>query len=253
MKKLLQASMLLGCVFSPIAFAAETPSETEVDQSLDNWLTKTFTLSGTLAFTSNYISSGISQTDNDPALQGSLMLQSAYGFYGQVWGSSVNFSDGEGNTAYLESDWYLGYQNDYHGFHYDFGYVYYYYPGSTNLDYGQVYLNTSYSIFRTEVQYSPNAQNQNENGAYFLAGIDVPVAPNYIFGINDVMIGSHVGYSVYSGVLSDEDYVDWEAYVQKTWFDHLQTELAYTDTTDQTGTANHLQGSKLSGTMTVLF
>lgn len=64
----------------------------------------TFYSGGTL--TSNYVSNGISQSDDKPAIQAYLEAE-AEGFYAGTWLSSVNFDTGDR----LEVDLYLGYRN----------------------------------------------------------------------------------------------------------------------------------------------
>src|SRR5690348_3144550 len=50
-------------------------------------------LSGNLAWVSNYMFRGMSQTRNLPALQGSLTYSFPYGIYANAWGSNVRFVD----------------------------------------------------------------------------------------------------------------------------------------------------------------
>jgi len=251
--------LFLGLLISCPAFAqTTTPLTTEppppipLTNSAVNGVEDMFSLSGTLALTSNYIASGVSQTDNDPALQGSFNALTKYGIYGEVWASTVNFPNGYGNTAYLESDWSIGYQNQYQDLSYDFGYVYYFYPGSVELDYGEIFLDLGYNIFNAEIKYTPNASNEGENGVYVEGGATVPILPKYAFGLKDLEVGGTLGYSWYSGNLSTEDYVNWELFLQKTWHERMVTQLAYTDTEGETGTPDHLDGAKISGTITLL-
>ncbi|MGA1561914.1 MAG: TorF family putative porin, partial [Gammaproteobacteria bacterium] len=48
-----------------------------------------FDLSGNMALTSNYIWRGVSQSDDDPAIQGGLDLAHESGVYAGVWASNV--------------------------------------------------------------------------------------------------------------------------------------------------------------------
>jgi len=115
-----------------------------------------FTFSFGLAGTSDYVFRGISQTDNDPTIQGSIDI--GYGmFYAGVWGSGLDFggppSDGLGLDAQAEFDWYAGIKPSWntHTFlgkvDFDFGVIYYTYPGADDpggeLDY--VELKAGYS------------------------------------------------------------------------------------------------------------
>jgi uncharacterized protein (TIGR02001 family) len=51
-----------------------------------------FALNYGVAVTSNYISDGVTQSNDNPALQG--YVEGSYGlFYGGVWASTVDFAD----------------------------------------------------------------------------------------------------------------------------------------------------------------
>jgi uncharacterized protein (TIGR02001 family) len=108
------------------------------------------TWSATLTGTSDYVFRGISQTDNDPTIQGSIGI--GYGmFYAGAWGSGLDF--GPGTDAELEVDWYGGIKPTWQSsplgpVTFDFGVIYYTYPGVADdiaeLDY--VELKAGYSI-----------------------------------------------------------------------------------------------------------
>lgn len=99
-----------GCVLAamPVAAAAQTVE-----------------VYGGLAVTSDYISSGLTNSDHKPALQGYVEFD-ASGFYGGVWVSSVaGFGDN------VELDLYLGYRNELaSGLSYDLSYYRYVYDNS---------------------------------------------------------------------------------------------------------------------------
>ena len=64
-----------------------------------------FTYPSTLGATSDYVFRGISQTDNDPAIQGGADF--GYGIlYAGVWASGLDFADAP--PANAEVDWYGG-------------------------------------------------------------------------------------------------------------------------------------------------
>jgi uncharacterized protein (TIGR02001 family) len=91
-------------------------------------LAEEFSWSASLTGTSDYVFRGISQTDNDPTVQGSINL--GYGiFYAGVWASGIDIApDGE-----LEVDWYGGIKPTWKSplgeIGFDFGVIYYTYPG----------------------------------------------------------------------------------------------------------------------------
>jgi uncharacterized protein (TIGR02001 family) len=88
-----------------------------------------FTYSFNIAGTSDYVFRGISQTDNDPTVQGGIDF--GYGiFYLGAWASGLDF-DVYGNDAEVEIDWYGGIKPSWGPVNFDFGAIYYSYPGAT--------------------------------------------------------------------------------------------------------------------------
>lgn len=104
------------------------------------------TISFTAAAVSEYVFRGISQTAEDPTLQGS--VDASYGiFYAGVWASGLDFGAGEffsppfvfGEDAQIEVDVYGGIKPTYDKLTFDFGVIYYIYPSASDsaaeLDY----------------------------------------------------------------------------------------------------------------------
>jgi uncharacterized protein (TIGR02001 family) len=97
--------------------------------------------SATVTAASDYTFNGVSQTQNDPALQGSLDYAFDNGVYAGTWASNVDF----GNTD-LEWDFYLGKfvtLND--QWSVDYGLAYYSYHGDSNSSDGNYF--EAYSKF----------------------------------------------------------------------------------------------------------
>ena len=96
-------------------------------------------VSATVKVASDYTFNGVSQTDNDPALQASLDYAHDSGFYVGSWASNVNFDD----VANVEWDFYVGNYwqlNDKIGL--DAGVAYYTYHGesaASGYKYGEAY------------------------------------------------------------------------------------------------------------------
>jgi uncharacterized protein (TIGR02001 family) len=87
-----------------------------------------FTYSFNIGATSDYVFRGISQTDNDPTVQGGIDL--TYGMiYVGWWASGIDF-DEFGNDGKVEMDWYGGIKPTWGKATFDFGVLYYSYPGS---------------------------------------------------------------------------------------------------------------------------
>jgi uncharacterized protein (TIGR02001 family) len=89
--------------------------------------------SATATGTSDYVFRGISQSANDPAIQGSAGL--TYGmFYVGTWASSIDFDP----NAEIEIDYYAGITPKWGPVSFDFGYLYYSYPSANYIDYWEL-------------------------------------------------------------------------------------------------------------------
>jgi uncharacterized protein (TIGR02001 family) len=87
-------------------------------------LAEEFSWSATAAGTSDYVFRGVSQTAEDPTIQGSIGI--GYGmFYAGAWASGVDFGD----DAQIEVDYYAGFKPTWGPATFDFGFIYYDYPG----------------------------------------------------------------------------------------------------------------------------
>lgn len=138
--------------------------------------------SGSVAFSSEYIWRGISQTDGDPAISGSLDYGHSSGLYAGVWGSNVDYGD----DASAEFDIYLGYANEFgdSGIGYDVGVLRYMFPGE-DYNFNEVYGSLSYSIFSVGVAYSGDTLGSGEDGFYYYldAGYELPMGLNLYGGV----------------------------------------------------------------------
>lgn len=102
-----------------------------------------------VAGVTDYVFRGLSQTRNDPAVQGYAELQ-AYGFYAGVWASSISdFA----TTPSAEVDLYGGYRTTLGPVSIDVGGLYYWYPGEDTagglrqLDYWEIYAKPGVTLF----------------------------------------------------------------------------------------------------------
>lgn len=88
------------------------------------------TLSGNMAIVSDYRFRGISQTFEQPAIQGSIDYSHASGFYLGNWNSSVSGLSYPGGGG-IEMDFYGGLKKSFGDFGLDVGLLQYYYPKAT--------------------------------------------------------------------------------------------------------------------------
>lgn len=116
------------------------------------------TTSANMNVTTDYRFRGLSQTNNDFALQGGFDVDFGNGFYLGNWNSNVSLDAGNVN---LEMDFYGGYAGELaNGVSYDTGLLYYYYPNATNvntrgdLDTLEIYGSVGYAGFTAGLSYA---------------------------------------------------------------------------------------------------
>ncbi len=204
MKKLVQALALCGLAsISVSALAADSPHS----------------VTGNLSFVTDYQYRGISQTDEDPAIQGGFDYAHSNGFYAGIWGSNV-----EWNTANMEIDVYAGYSgkiND--DLSYNVGLLQYYYPDYDDAGTLEMYGGVTYKYFGLKASYSLTDYfdvNDSEGTVYWDASFNYPLPA-------DMSLGLHYGYT--SGEGAQDDYADWKLGISKT-IGGFSVGLAYTDT-----------------------
>ncbi|WP_261389326.1 TorF family putative porin [Ferrimonas balearica] len=154
---------------------------------------------------SDYLWRGISQTDGKPAISGGIDVGTDIGFYAGTWVSNIDFGD----DATYELDLYGGFAGDVGDFFWDVGYVYYAYPNGDDLDFGEVYAGVGWNWFGVNVAYATNesaSEKYYEDAFYVEATFDFELTET-------IGIGFAVGN--YSFDISDEDYVNYNAYVSK--------------------------------------
>ncbi|MBN2128477.1 MAG: hypothetical protein JW741_03240 [Sedimentisphaerales bacterium] len=126
-----------------------------------------FTWSVNMDGTSDYIFRGISQTDNDPTIQGGIDV--SYGIiYAGWWASGLDF-DVFLNDAEVEMDWYGGIRPVWHDITFDFGSIYYSYPGASYFVTGGPQLN----YWELKAGLSGNIHKD------WVAGLNVYWSPDY--------------------------------------------------------------------------
>lgn len=109
-----------------------------------------------VTLTSDYVFRGISQTNNNPALQGYVELDLFDWFYFNVWGSNQNWAGNflvNGDSS-LEVDFAGGIRHTWGAFGLDVGAIYYTFPGGsdifgvspTDFNYWEIYAKPSYAV-----------------------------------------------------------------------------------------------------------
>lgn len=232
MKRLIISSLALGALTAASAGWADEKGEAH-------------NFSGNLTLTSNYVFRGISQTFDDPAVQGGFDYAHASGFYLGTWASNV--TSASYTSASMEWDFYGGYNgaiND--DLSYNVGLLEYYYPGGKSSS-GEKYntleayagvtykmLNVKYSHTLTDY-FGVNANNTptggTANGDSKGSGY---LEANATFELpQSINLGLHVGHQKVSnyGIL---DYTDYKVGLSKE-FGGFNFGLAYADTNAKSG------------------
>ncbi|MGB5305461.1 MAG: TorF family putative porin, partial [Gammaproteobacteria bacterium] len=151
-------------------------------------------ISGNVTLATDYAFRGVSQTDNQVAIQGGFDWAHESGFYTGTWASNVdsNFFSGTSTDPQIEHDIYAGYASEFaNGIGYDVGFLYYSYPGYHDANTSEVYVKGSMDGFTVALNYSDELSfiGSDQSAWYLAAGYDMTL-PWYEIGFS-----AHVGYS----------------------------------------------------------
>nr|VFK41460.1 MAG: conserved hypothetical protein [Candidatus Kentron sp. TC]VFK57034.1 MAG: conserved hypothetical protein [Candidatus Kentron sp. TC] len=164
--------------------------------------------SANAAITTDYLFRGVSQTNENPAIQGGFDYTHApSGFYLGTWVSSVEF-DTNDNTgdAFVEMDFYGGIAGEFaNGVSWDIGGIYYYYPNQKenfggDFDCLEVYGGLGYTFDAAALQptvgvklsYSNDYFGEDGNSLYSEGSLELSLPLD--FGL-----GFHLGFSDVEG------------------------------------------------------
>ncbi|SDB95305.1 TorF family putative porin [Acinetobacter boissieri] len=184
------------------------------------------TFSGAATLASDYRFRGQSQTENDPALQGTFTLTHTSGLYFNVFASSVDLPLSNGKSAHLELDPTLGFTTPITlgqiKPNLDVGVAYYNYPSASDLNYPEFYAKISFAdamikgdVLTPSISYSykyggtatsdvmgDDVSNWNFNLAY-----SAPFADTGFGGVASVGY-TKANQNIYG---NDDNFVDWKA------------------------------------------
>lgn len=125
-------------------------------------------LTANASVTTNYVFRGVTQTDDNPAIQGGVDYTHSSGFYAGAWGSNVKFPNAGGSA--LEYDLYAGFGfNIVKDVKLDVGYIMYNYTDSTvnhNVGNDEVFIGAKYKNFAA-YYYNGNAKDSAFDHQYF--------------------------------------------------------------------------------------
>ena len=189
-------------------------------------------ISGNVTMATDYVFRGISQTDNQFAIQGGFDYEHDSGLYVGTWASNVdsNFLGQDGVDPQIELDLYAGYGMELsNGIGLDFGVLQYFYPGSnlsspapSSANTTEFYVGASMGDFSAQLNYSNELAFiwSTESAWYLSAGYETDL-------MYDLGLALHLGWSF--GDAYDvgptapanvtglpDDYFDWSIGVTKS-------------------------------------
>ncbi|MEQ8745478.1 TorF family putative porin [Pyruvatibacter sp.] len=217
-------------VLAAASFAAQ-PALAEEAAPADDGLVFGGELSGNVGFYTDYIYRGVSQTNNEAAIQGGIDWAHTSGFYIGAWGSNVDFNDGD--QASVEVDVYGGFSNSLESLpalSYDVGVLYYWYPGATSsLDYdfvelyGSIGYDFDFAAASFGLAWSPEFFGDTGDAYYYQLGLEVPLPFD---------VGFAAGYNFQEFEEgAQDDYQDWNVGLGYTLYG-LDLSLTYSETVD---------------------
>jgi uncharacterized protein (TIGR02001 family) len=211
-KRLVLAGALASAFAGSGALAAEEPKSPH-------------TVTGNVGVYSQYIFRGLTQTNEEPALQGGLDYSHSSGFYIGAWGSNIswlkeNFTSPAGVVAgqydeggSLELDLYGGFRGNFGktDFTYDIGFLYYWYPGDPrsaaqgcvigtkscpDADTQEVYAGLGWKWLSAKYYYSLDDTFgwPDSDGTWYL-----DLSASIPLGATGVTLGLHYGKQEYDG------------------------------------------------------
>ncbi len=240
---------LLGALSAAPVLAADEPASA-------------FTPSANVSIVSNYLYRGISQTGENPALQGGFDLAHSSGVYVGVWGSSISWISDAGlaTNAGTEFDTYFGYKGTAGSVGYDVGYLRYNYPGTygagvAKADTDEIYVAATYSIVTAKVSYALGdtfGTTKAQGTTYMELNAAYPI------GETGYALSAHYGMQAYKGETADAakaagndlTYSDYKVGVTKDFSGYV-VGLAYSSTNADESAYTYL-GKNLGKSATVL-
>jgi uncharacterized protein (TIGR02001 family) len=169
------------------------------------------TFSSTLGVYSQYRFRGITQSDENLAVQGSFDWAHDSGLYAGAWASNVDFNDSD--EASIETDLYAGYKFNLSNFTFDVGLIAYLYPGADNsLDYdyyeGKLVAGYDFGFAAVSagINYSPENFGDSGDATYISGGITAPIANT---GLTASATIGHQWIEDNAAFAGIPDYMDW--------------------------------------------
>jgi len=179
------------------------------------------TFTGNVGLFSDYSLRGLSQTMEEPAIQGGFDYAHSSGLYLGTWASNVSGSIFPGGS--MEWDFYGGWAKTYGDWGVNVGGFYYYYPGAEyangdTFDFVELLLQGSWKWVTLKALYAVNdflGQNEQSFGAFFSGGSDGSLYLDLTatYPVTEAFsVTAHVGHQTIEGTAPgiDLDYTDYK-------------------------------------------
>ena len=254
----MRKSLLSLAVLSALSVPTITMAE-EAAPAAAPAATPTSTIAYNIGLYSQYIFRGLTQTREDPALQGGVDYTHASGFYAGAWGSNISWlSDGDYyKSSSLELDVYGGYANTIGqtGIGYNVGLLQYVYPGRKmpgsvykNADTTEVYGSLTYGWLTGKISAVVSngafGYDNADGTTYTELNLNVPFADGYT-------AIAHIAYQDFTGKTagssnSTYDYTDWKLGLTKAFANGVNVGGYYTGTDGKKASFTDLSGQNLA-------
>ncbi len=223
-------------------------------------------ITGNVAFTTNYMFRGVSQTNDNPAIQGGLDYVHPLGFYLGVWGSNVDLGIGTS----VEIDYKGGYAQTFGDFKIDVGALYYSYPGWNDVPKNPGYFETHLGVFYTMPVQWPVVPTMGVGWNWSPSFFYDDGTGNYVNGLLDFALpwnfglGGEIGYQYVQGDTfsgngngqdggNGYDYMYYRASIYNNIPGWFKLDLSYMNTSGTKGFFGDLTGPKVVFTVSRTF
>ncbi|HEY6630536.1 MAG TPA: TorF family putative porin [Rhizobiaceae bacterium] len=224
-------SIALAALFSTAAMGGERkvePTAPTQEVAAQEVAETPFDIAIGVAFTNDYVSRGITNSNSEPAIQGyiepSIQLGDSNSAYVNVWSSNVDYGEGfEG----AEIDVAAGMRPEFGPLSLDVGYVHYFYtPKHVSPDYGEVFAKADYNFndkftIGGRVFFAPDYNDSGSSGTWLAGGVRVPLP-------HDFSVYAGLGYQFFENPDAFEQFA-WLAGVSYSW-KAITIDVRYWDT-----------------------
>jgi uncharacterized protein (TIGR02001 family) len=237
---IIAAALVLGSAFT---VGADEAVKKKVEKK------PAISVSANVALASEYVWRGVTQSSEDPVVQGGFDVSHSSGLYVGTWASSLESNSGKTDAASTEIDVYAGYKGKLKGLSYDLGYLRYIYAeqnedSAADYGFGEVYGSVSSSlnglpfnpVVEVGINISPDFYGEDGLGVYVYKSVSAELP----FGITGNVTTGYQDVEGDKTTAAGYDYWHYSVGASKEIFDGLTTSVAWHDV----GTDNYCSTTK---------